>query len=78
MSSPTPTRRGPSTGKCYEDVVDVLCEKGIDVFSTVNVQHLELLNDQVAELTGVRVRETIPDVLSRPTRSCWSISRPRR
>ena len=33
----------------------------IDVFSTVNVQHLESLNDQVAELTGVRVRETLPD-----------------
>jgi len=36
---------------------------GIDVFSTVNVQHLESLNDQVAELTGVRVRETVPDSL---------------
>ena len=34
---------------------------GIDVFSTVNVQHLESLNDQVAELTGVTVRETLPD-----------------
>ena len=39
---------------------DVLAA-GIDVFSTVNVQHLESLNDQVAELTGVRVRETVPD-----------------
>jgi two-component system, OmpR family, sensor histidine kinase KdpD len=46
--------------KRYEDVADVL-EAGIDVFSTVNVQHLESLNDQVAELTGVRVRETFPD-----------------
>ncbi len=46
--------------KRYEDIVDVL-EAGIDVFSTVNVQHLESLNDQVAELTGVRVRETVPD-----------------
>ena len=36
---------------------------GIDVFSTVNVQHLESLNDQVAELTGVRVRETFPDAV---------------
>ena len=35
--------------------------RGIDVFRTVNVQHLESLNDQVAELTGVRVRETVPD-----------------
>jgi nucleotide-binding universal stress UspA family protein len=34
---------------------------GIDVLSTVNVQHLESLNDQVTELSGVRVRETIPD-----------------
>jgi two-component system sensor histidine kinase KdpD len=46
--------------KRYEDIVDVL-DAGIDVFSTVNVQHLESLNDQVAELTGVRVRETVPD-----------------
>jgi two-component system sensor histidine kinase KdpD len=46
--------------KRYEDVSDVLAA-GIDVCSTVNVQHLEALNDQVAELTGVRVRETFPD-----------------
>jgi two-component system, OmpR family, sensor histidine kinase KdpD len=46
--------------KRYEDIVDVLAA-GIDVYSTVNVQHLESLNDQVAELTGVRVRETVPD-----------------
>jgi two-component system, OmpR family, sensor histidine kinase KdpD len=46
--------------KRYEDVADVL-NAGIDVYSTVNVQHLESLNDQVAELTGVRVRETFPD-----------------
>jgi two-component system sensor histidine kinase KdpD len=46
--------------KRYEDVRDVL-EAGIDVFSTVNVQHLESLNDQVNQLTGARVRETIPD-----------------
>ena len=46
--------------KRWEDVETVLAA-GIDVFSTVNVQHLESLNDQVAELTGTRVRETIPD-----------------
>ncbi len=46
--------------KRYEDVRDVL-DAGIDVFSTVNVQHLESLNDQVARLTGATVRETIPD-----------------
>ena len=48
--------------KRYEDIADVL-ESGTDVFSTVNVQHLESLNDQVAELTGVRVRETVPDAV---------------
>ena len=48
--------------KRWEDVEDVLAA-GIDVFSTVNVQHLESLNDQVAELTGVRVRETVPDAV---------------
>jgi two-component system, OmpR family, sensor histidine kinase KdpD len=46
--------------KRFQDIADVL-GAGIDVFSTVNVQHLESLNDQVAELTGVRVRETVPD-----------------
>jgi len=51
---------GLEHGKRYEDIADVLAA-GIDVFSTVNVQHLESLNDQVAELTGVRVRETVPD-----------------
>jgi two-component system sensor histidine kinase KdpD len=46
--------------KRYEDIADVLAA-GTDVFSTVNVQHLESLNDQVAELTGTRMRETVPD-----------------
>jgi two-component system sensor histidine kinase KdpD len=53
---------GVEHGKRYEDVRDVLAA-GVDVFSTVNVQHLESLNDQVAELTGTRVRETIPDAV---------------
>src|SRR3954447_3406525 len=46
--------------KRYEDIEDIL-DAGIDVLSTLNVQHLESLNDQVAELSGARVRETIPD-----------------
>src|SRR3954451_10564784 len=46
--------------KRYEDIEDLL-DAGIDVLSTVNVQHLESLNDQVAELSGTRVRETVPD-----------------
>jgi two-component system sensor histidine kinase KdpD len=48
--------------KRYQDVEDVLAA-GIDVYSTVNVQHLETLNDSVCELTGVRVRETMPDAV---------------
>lgn len=48
--------------KRHEDVADVLAA-GIDVFSTLNVQHLESLVDQVAELTGTRVRETVPDAV---------------
>jgi two-component system sensor histidine kinase KdpD len=51
---------GTEHEKRYEDVQDVLAA-GIDVYSTVNVQHLESLNDQVIQLTGTRVRETIPD-----------------
>ena len=51
---------GVERAKRWEDV-DVVLEAGIHVFSTVNVQHLESLNDQVAELTSTRVRETIPD-----------------
>ena len=46
--------------KRFDDVADLL-EADIDVFSTMNVQHLESLNDVVHELTGVRVRETVPD-----------------
>jgi two-component system sensor histidine kinase KdpD len=46
--------------KRFEDVEDVL-DAGIDVYSTLNVQHLDSLNDQLAELSGVRVRETVPD-----------------
>jgi two-component system sensor histidine kinase KdpD len=48
--------------KRYEDVEEVLAA-GIDVLSTVNVQHLESLNDHITELSGIRVRETIPDAI---------------
>jgi two-component system, OmpR family, sensor histidine kinase KdpD len=53
---------GVEHAKRYEDVEDVLAA-GIDVFSTLNVQHLESLNDRIAELTGTPVRETIPDAI---------------
>jgi two-component system, OmpR family, sensor histidine kinase KdpD len=46
--------------KRWQDIEDVL-DAGIDVISTVNVQHLESLNDAVFELTEIRVRETFPD-----------------
>src|SRR5262245_8871984 len=44
----------------YQDVEELL-DAGIDVFTTLNVQHLESLNDVVEQITGVRVRETVPD-----------------
>src|SRR4051812_28231046 len=50
---------GLEHAKRCDDVQEVL-DAGIDVFSTLNVQHLESLNDQVTELTGTRVRETLP------------------
>jgi two-component system sensor histidine kinase KdpD len=53
---------GLGRSKRHEDVEDMLAA-GIDVLSTMNVQHLESLNDKIAELSGVRVRETVPDTL---------------
>jgi len=53
---------GLEHAKRWQDVESLL-DAGIDVISTVNVQHLESLNDLVEELTGVRVRETVPDRL---------------
>ena len=46
--------------KRYQDVEEIL-DAGIDVVTTLNIQHLESLNDLVASITGVRVRETLPD-----------------
>ena len=48
--------------KRWQDVEELL-EAGIDVFSTVNVQHLESLNDAVGGITGIRVSETLPDTV---------------
>jgi len=55
---------GSAHAKRWEDVL-VLLEAGIDVFATMNIQHLESLNDQVWQMTAVRVRETVPDWLIR-------------
>jgi two-component system sensor histidine kinase KdpD len=46
--------------KRYQDVEELLAH-GIDVYATLNIQHIESLNDVVAQITGVTVRETVPD-----------------
>lgn len=51
---------GSKHAKRYQDVLEIL-DAGIDVVTTLNIQHLESLNDLVASITGVRVRETLPD-----------------
>jgi two-component system sensor histidine kinase KdpD len=51
---------GSERVKRWEDV-QVLLDTGIDVLTTMNIQHLESLNDKVWHITGIRVRETIPD-----------------
>ena len=59
-SSRTPTCRAAGNEKRYQDVLEIL-DAGIHVMTAVNIQHLETLNDAVARVTGVRVRETVPD-----------------
>ena len=56
----TPTRPAPGTPSASRTSTSC-CGAGIDVFTTLNVQHLESLNDVVAQITGVTVRETVPD-----------------
>ncbi|HTG46680.1 MAG TPA: sensor histidine kinase KdpD [Actinomycetota bacterium] len=51
---------GAGRTKRWEDVIDLL-QAGIEVITTVNVQHIESLNDVVADVTGIRQRETVPD-----------------
>lgn len=51
---------GSRHAKRWQDIEELL-SAGIDVYTTVNVQHLESLNDQVRDITGVQVRETVPD-----------------
>ena len=52
--------RGCRNEKRYQDVMELL-QAGISVYSTVNIQHLESLNDLVGSITGIQVRERIPD-----------------
>src|SRR5437667_1544581 len=51
---------GSERAKRWEDVM-VLLEAGIDVMTTMNLQHLESLNDEIFQIAGIRVRETVPD-----------------
>lgn len=51
---------GSRHAKRYQDVEELL-ESGIDVYTTINIQHMESLNDIVARITGVTVQETVPD-----------------
>ena len=51
---------GSERSKRWEDV-EALLAAGIDVLTTMNIQHLESLNDQIWQISGVRVRETVPD-----------------
>ena len=53
---------GSRHAKRWQDVMELL-EAGVDVFTTLNVQHIETLNDVVAQFSGVRVRETVPDTI---------------
>ncbi|MEU1957882.1 sensor histidine kinase KdpD [Nocardia sp. NPDC019304] len=55
---------GSAHEKRWQDVAELL-DAGIDVISTVNVQHLESLNDVVEQITGIRQRETVPDAVVR-------------
>jgi two-component system, OmpR family, sensor histidine kinase KdpD len=55
---------GPGNAKRWQDVEELLAA-GIDVISTVNIQHLESLNDVVEKITGVPQRETVPDAMVR-------------
>ncbi len=51
---------GSRHAKRFQDVLELL-DRGVDVYTTLNIQHLETLNDVVAQITGITVRETVPD-----------------
>jgi two-component system sensor histidine kinase KdpD len=51
---------GSERAKRWEDIM-VLLDAGIDVMTTMNLQHLESLNDEIFQISGIRVRETVPD-----------------
>ncbi len=61
MNSPIPMLQAARHPKRYMDVQGDCWHRGIDVYSTLNIQHVESLNDVVAQITRIRVRETVPD-----------------
>ena len=60
MSSRTPTRQGSRHPKRYQDVLELL-DAGINVYTTLNVQHVGSRSDTVRQITGAPVSETVPD-----------------
>ncbi|MFC4299218.1 ATP-binding protein [Castellaniella hirudinis] len=61
----------------WQDVMELL-DAGIDVYTTVNIQHLESLNDVVHQITGIRVNETVPDALFEHLRDIRLVDLPAR
>ena len=61
-SNPVEGEPRPRHAKRWQDIEELL-DAGIDVYTTVNVQHIESLNDIVAGITGVRMQETVPDAV---------------
>ena len=61
-TNPAEGEPAPRHAKRWQDVEELLAA-GIDVYTTVNVQHIESLNDIVASITGVRMQETVPDLV---------------
>lgn len=57
-----PHRNAPGSANSmrYQDILNLL-DAGIDVYTTVNVQHLESLNDEIYQITGIKVKSTVPD-----------------
>ncbi len=51
---------GSHNAKRYQDIEEIL-NAGIDVYTTLNVQHIDSLNDTISQITGIRIRETVPD-----------------
>ena len=60
MNLRTPIFPGSKNEKRWQDVLDIL-DAGIDVISAVNIQHIESINEDVKKITGVEVKERIPD-----------------